>query len=478
MGCCVGAKYDNWCDGEEIVYRDDDDNGYCIFHAPAEYKEMPYTKFNNKVRDLLRKKFNQEKIDLRGIIFPDSVKFSDTNLTNDFRDKTKHPSLDFSHSVFGKDLFLLNVDLYGEINLSNCTFNGRTKIFKAYFERKLLLNNSIFYSDITINDSDFQSIFNPTNLFINNNSLSILNCSFESSVIIKLATNPNALRLLFSSCQDVAVITENLTVPIQTIRLDVRTASENSVISLQGIFFKKLRLPKTLTFPIFFSKCLITYFSSGIYHFQTKLTFSSCKFQEIYLTTHNIEDINFCGCSFPRANNNRIITTDAHPYIEISTIPSKKRPTKTYHYLEDLYRKLKQTAQTKESGMESSDWHFWEKYFAQKRLEENNDRTNYRILQCYEILSGYGECVKKASIWLVAFLFIPFFISFLINNPMIFPAAINWKNIITDALNYIPLATRAPKAAEWERILQILWQILITFQATLLGFALRNRYRR
>lgn len=508
MACCVGKKYDNWCEDEDPIYKDSDGNEYCIFHAPAELKGMGWKEFNSLVRKRLQNKFYQKDIDLRGTIFLDEIMFSSSNLPL-FKENKKHPNINLSHSKFANDLLIKNIDLYGELDLSNCTFYGRTRILNAYFERKLTLTNSAFYNHITFQEAQFQSIFVSEHLFINNNSLSILNCTFEHSFILKLATNPSTLRLNFTICHDVAVITENLTVPVKAVRIRIQKPLIDTVVTLQGLFFKKIILPKTLIFPIFFSKCLVGYFSSGVNHFKTALTFSTCKFQEIYLTTHNIQDINFCGCSFPLTSEKRIITSDAAPYIDIPTQQPTERVPKTFHYLEDLYRKLKQQAQTQESGMESSDWHYWEKFFAQKRLQENDDKLNSIILWWYHLLSGYGESVKRASLIMLLILLctLPLAIARdsclfysdnsdqikVLEKSTITAQGYHWKSSylsfpdgawdnfkFKSALDFIPLATLTPtsKDASLWRLVEIAWQILITFQATLLGFALRNRYRR
>ena len=47
MGCCVGAKYGNWCEGEAIVWEDGERNEYCVFHAPAEHKKVNSQEFSD-----------------------------------------------------------------------------------------------------------------------------------------------------------------------------------------------------------------------------------------------------------------------------------------------------------------------------------------------------------------------------------------------------------------------------------------------
>jgi hypothetical protein len=95
-----------------------------------------------------------------------------------------------------------------------------------------------------------------------------------------------------------------------------------------------------------------------------------------------------------------------------------------------------------------------------------SERMTRHALRAYKLLSGFGEKPVQALCWLLLFVLLPLL-------PWVFPG---------HYLYYIPLLREQPTAADgfWgaTRLWMLFWQLLITFQAALFGFALRNRFRR
>ncbi|WP_235619617.1 hypothetical protein [Paucidesulfovibrio longus] len=95
-----------------------------------------------------------------------------------------------------------------------------------------------------------------------------------------------------------------------------------------------------------------------------------------------------------------------------------------------------------------------------------SERMTRHALRAYKLLSGFGEKPVLALCWLLLFVLLPLL-------PWVFPG---------HYLYYIPLLREQPTAADgfWgaTRLWMLFWQLLITFQAALFGFALRNRFRR
>lgn len=104
--------------------------------------------------------------------------------------------------------------------------------------------------------------------------------------------------------------------------------------------------------------------------------------------------------------------------------------------------------------------------WARPKFDAASERLTRHALRTYKLLSGFGEKPVLALCWLLLFLLLPLL-------PWIFPGRY---------LFYIPLLREQPTAADgfWgvTRLWMLLWQLLITFQAALFAFALRNRFRR
>ena len=104
--------------------------------------------------------------------------------------------------------------------------------------------------------------------------------------------------------------------------------------------------------------------------------------------------------------------------------------------------------------------------WARPTFDAVSERMTRHALRAYKLLSGFGEKPVQALCWLLLFVLLPLL-------PWVFPG---------HYLYYIPLLREQPTAADgfWgaTRLWMLFWQLLITFQAALFGFALRNRFRR
>ncbi|WP_321403285.1 pentapeptide repeat-containing protein [Maridesulfovibrio sp.] len=166
MGCCVGAKHNNWCEDYDIVYIDADGKEYCIFHAPVECKfdvpkGKPYDERAGGDKPALMgaEQFNQlvfaridevieagedeerDKLDpfqavigdgwnprcnFSGTIFPYEISFSEYDGQND-----KYlPPINFSRSQFRGDAYFSRSQFRGEAYFSDSQFR-----VEAYFSR-------------------------------------------------------------------------------------------------------------------------------------------------------------------------------------------------------------------------------------------------------------------------------------------------------------------------------------------------------
>jgi len=166
--------------------------------------------------------------------------------------------------------------------------------------------------------------------------------------------------------------------------------------------------------------------------------------------------------------------------------PERLHPDRTDNYmpkaLEDLYRSLKLLAAEEHNMPMVSRWHFNEKMMALEQVPKA--RRLFSMTWWYWLSSGFGEKPIRAFGTLLALVFIPLFILSLLSlvdtgiTSSFDKQAVN--AVFTDWLRCFPLS-KAPKVSSIPAgRLWFYWgaQVLISIQAALFGFALRNKFRR
>lgn len=128
----------------------------------------------------------------------------------------------------------------------------------------------------------------------------------------------------------------------------------------------------------------------------------------------------------------------------------------------------------------ASNWHHFEKELALKRLSKGSNKISFCFLKAYGLLSCFGESPERAFNVLVVLVCLPFVFSLIHTLPEIV-----WgETYASYALGFIPLLSKAAAAktvgelSVLEKCTQIVWQGLITVQASLLALAVRNKVRR
>ena len=450
MGCCVGAKYDNWCKDVEIVWEDPEKKEeYCLFHAPAEHKKMSEDEFSKKAHTYLKEipscwVTEREAVRLSAAIFISDVTFEDTELpTLNLDDAIFLKDLTFKNILFNDNLNFDNTHCWGDVSFKDVTVEGECSFLDSSFERELR----------------FYDVIAPAGL----------SATFK--------TPPNGLHLDLKECDGVVYFrSESNKLTWLTLTVPVKN-NPQLTLEINKLNLLSLDLGSLVTIPVIIRNSEIDSFYSEDYRFLTPISFSNCSFNELFLSARSLDNIKFFSCKFPQLNS-RTTTTDAITTIHETPFVTPTEP----HKLEELYRALKRQAQNEENRRLASDWHYWEKFFCEKRLFTDGTFFEWLILRLYRMLSDYGESVGKASWCLLLFIFAPFCFSFIAQELPNTLLTNWWLATKQHAIDFIPLATRAPETSEnlitIPRLLQVAWQILITFQATLLGFALRNRYRR
>jgi hypothetical protein len=223
-----------------------------------------------------------------------------------------------------------------------------------------------------------------------------------------------------------------------------------------------------------------------------------------------VESARFIACKWPRSNGRNVIydarRIEGKGYFELSNLddniamePHEIAPDPSH--LEDLFRRLKKIAQDERDDLLASDFHYAEKEMQREVLrtaEEGfglsplvanlkalpgqvkqalqctcgegphlvnlqywNNLFLFVVVSIYRTSSGYGEIPLRAFCWLMT----------LIGLPLLFSDY---------PLYYIPLAKVGldPEITVWQGVFITFWQILITLQAGLFAFALRNKFKR
>ncbi|BCS89948.1 hypothetical protein PSDVSF_31900 [Pseudodesulfovibrio sediminis] len=150
----------------------------------------------------------------------------------------------------------------------------------------------------------------------------------------------------------------------------------------------------------------------------------------------------------------------------------------------DFYQRMKAKYKAENNEYEASRWHVAEKEAQLKLLgQSENVKFNWFMLWLYKQSSFFGEWPRRAFKVFLLLLFLPLLILTGIEVYQHFawmqfdPAKVD--HVIGEWLRYIPLTKAAsdePSSAL--RAFMFFWQLLITVQAALFAFALRNNFRR
>lgn len=439
MGCCVGAKYGNWCEDVDIVWTSPETGDeYCLFHAPKEHKgDIPSDFFT----EYIKKNKDKELIDMRGSIVTQHLAMKDITLKN----------LDLSGSQFSYYCMFHTCEL-NELCLTNATHKYGLSIVDTNL-KSIKLNNTTISEYL-----DFRDVYCKNLLSLENiTSDLILKFSFSTPPKRIHASNVTAIKTIFRAPKDSHNKTSLFTITDKPDRSATSFVFDNiKVSSLNYEHMNSLFI---------FNECI---FDQLVFQRDNQGIFNYCTFKETQFEASALSNIEFYGCTFPIHKNKRFYAHHQNA-LEFGNV----------HSYEELYRRLKNKAQNEENKMLASDWHYWEKRFCQKRLFKQRAYLQFIILWIYRLLSDYGENVGKAAWCLLIFILTPFLFNVIVQEQPDTFFTSWWITAGQNALDYIPLATRVPEDVKTiPRLLQIAWQILITFQATLLGFALRNKYRR
>ncbi|WP_419783871.1 pentapeptide repeat-containing protein [Maridesulfovibrio sp.] len=539
MGCCVGANHSNWCEKYGIVYIDAEGREYCIFHAPADCKfvELYDERDGGDKPDLMdAKQFNGlvfARID--GVI--EAGVDEERDMKDDFFDHLLggwNPRCNFTRTIFPYEL---DFDLYftsekepiyfPPINFTKSLFLNYTSFRNINFRERTSFEAVSFYDQAIFIDAKFIEDVNFDGLKIKNyadftrtifsKKASFLSSEFTKDTYFQNTTFKN-VHFIDAKFQD-PVHFNNSTFETSTSfhRTIFHDYSNFEQTKFQGgadfhlaffkewSYFRKTNFAKETTFAGAISKETILLESVDL----TNLKF----------TETNIEFFKFIDCNW---GDKRF----AEIYDERHKAEDCDDTT-----LAEIYRRLKRIARESADEEQTSHWHYREKEMTRKNLDceplapignillttifmiplcvlfleikpmsifsfgvaislictglgiaygdykriQDIDKSFTKIyLNFYKCISGYGEDPVRAGIILLGLVLLPFIIKFLVS--LWTTAPMDW---LKEAMWYMPLIKITLSDSQgYHYLLKGLSVTLITLQAALFGFALRNKLRR
>lgn len=135
MKCSKCIEY-NWNSPQDAVVVDDDNAGYCLFHAPIDLNIFSKERVNNAVNAYIQAEVeNNPIVSFVGAVFKYPLEIS--NISN-------MPSgLDFSHSTFFEDVKISNVKFDKELYFNNATTHRRLQLNSCSFNSEVSFVNSM-----------------------------------------------------------------------------------------------------------------------------------------------------------------------------------------------------------------------------------------------------------------------------------------------------------------------------------------------
>lgn len=432
MACCKCEEH-GWNDPQPVVYTDPEDgNVYCLFHAPAEHKGVSVDAFNEQVSERIQAVIDLENekalCDLSGAIFPGDICFaSDSALPNISFEKARFAGgAVFDKVCFGKNAFFSEASFGGGTVFYKASFGEYVFFDKARFEGEALFNASSFMGNAYFGRVRFcgKVYFNETRF---GRTISFNGASFDGNASFSEAS--------FMGNTDFSSAQFNGQIRFNAIR-------NNNVI-------------------LTFAYCIVS---------PSAMTFESCDPTCLdFVEQRDLTHIHFINASWEKNGRIKACTEDE---------PGRLQATR------DFYQRMKAKYKAENNEYEASKWHVAEKEAQLKLLgEEGESRFLWAMLWLYKLVSGFGEDPRRAFWVLFGIFALPLLV---IAGIEVYQHFSWWdfdsarlNHVFKQWLKFIPL-TRAIGENEpggWHALM-LLWQLIITLQAALFAFALRNRFRR
>ncbi|MFW5487161.1 MAG: pentapeptide repeat-containing protein [Desulfovibrio sp.] len=358
---------------------------------------------------------------LAGVVFPGDICFA-----ND----CPLPAISFRHASFEGETYFRDATFGGETSFTGAKFGGKTYFGYATFEEYTNFGNTTFEEY-----TDFR------------------NATFEGKTYFGYAKFGGATYFWSATFERKTYFTD--------------------ATFERGTYFRNAAFEKPCTFKDIqtapgsaFSLHNATFAQGPVYFHNWKgMDKTLLDFNGVL----NVGDIHFENCQWPEEKNRiKVAVEDEDGQLQATR---------------DFYQRMKRKYKDEHNEYEASRWHVSEKEAQLKLLKQNHGSWFLiAMLWIYKYISGFGENPTRAIVVLLDFALAPFVALTLQEVWHHFSWSLDPTKVdavIDNWLNYIPLAkSKAGTTHGLYRVLTLAWQLLVTIQATLFGFALRNRFRR
>lgn len=427
-------------------------------------------------------------------IFLEDATFLNTNASME---------ISFVKARFEKKVDFTNFGFQGPANFSGTVFVGTSDFIRSVFLSEALFsysrfttegyfNHSIFNSNTKFDNSTFDSIasfqsieFGGTTAF--NNSIFKGETSFDTSTFKKNTTFNNSTFKGETSLKNIHFMDD--------IYFNSATFKDES--SFQGVNFANKADFEWCTF-LGTTSFIDAHFSAPCTFrnatFKSTSKFFNCIFDNnaIFQDLHSVSDMRF---SILDLNHVDLIGTPLNniwfqdlfcpraTQEERYKIPQEDTTDNTLR-VADFYRQMKRHYKDRQNDTEASLWHFSEKETQLKHYtEKKSSKFLEATLRLYRFSSRYGESPLRAATTLLLLLTsliscIALGILYKFGNSLIFSWSCVGKFFLTFFQYALLIKPDWEPPALFAILSLIISRLLIPIQATLLGFALRNRFMR
>jgi|GEM_PF-5873572 len=538
MGCCKCEEY-GWDNPQDAIVCDMERREYCLFHAPAELKEGRHEELMDAAWERINcvTEYNvglpEDKMvvcNLVGAIFAEDANFSGLYFGGD----TYFGSANF----WGRAFFCATT--FGEkVGFSSTTFGGNVNFWSAIFEKEVDFNSTTFGKEADFNKTKFRGRYAYFNAGTFVGVADFRSATFGGTTVFNRATFGGADKkatTIFSHAILGASGRLHFTPRAITGPFIADNTDFNGRVRFDDTHFKdKVSFGESNLGQASFNLCKFdqqpTFDRTDLRKAELigapveDFRFMACKWPESKgrKITYDARKI----------NGNGFITIDNVEKIAPfpTQVGSKKPNIPPLKHLEDLYRRLKKVARAEMDEPLASDFHYAEKEMMRLHgfeafLGRNGSGHGlsliarfqglgrYITLSLYRLISGYGEAPLRALWTLCMLLFTPYMlleptnnmvglwfvgIAFLFSQawyiaPLLLALVLQHmsqgvlglhelpvevgRTALDKWINFLPLTKLDSSIPAVPRILMLAWQVAITLQAALFGFALRNRFRR
>ncbi len=508
MACCRAQKEVNdWCRKYPIVFVGVG-HEYCIFHAPKEYKRDPATgqqlsngEFNKLVyEEIDQAKKESRKCDFSGATFPGYISLDKYDRNNPL------PEISFAHATFS-----------GEADFSNAMFSDKADFWETTFSVKANFRKATFGGKANF---DYAKIYEA--------DFSYATFTVDAEVVFHEA--------MFSHAADFRQATFGVKADFHKATFSGKAYFHQTTFGGEGCFwgakfygsadFWKAQFIGIANFEsATFKKADFmdeTFLKNASINFsflkiEESITFTGVRMRNPSFASTDLRKCEFISCQWDEKDGRNLLR-DETDLIEAEkrrygqTIMGRlKRFLRAELYpfdivligmVEDAYRHMKVKYKDMHDESEVSKWHASEKEMQRKKVSIIRNPFDWFLLNIYRALCGYGENSKRAFLVLV-FMLLVFLILFstVETSDKLFSTivrtlgcAIFEKELVLFAeaessslfdtflcpLQYAIFEKDPYCKPETMpgRYLVVFIKLFVPIQATLLIFALRNRFRR